>query len=78
MRQIGQDDDNDNNDDDDSVMMTICVDDCGERIPSYLRGSVVVIVNLDDILMYITIVYCCTPIEDVCSSFGDVTIMYGH
>ena len=27
-----------------------------ERIPSYLRGSVVVIVTLEDILMYIIIV----------------------
>ena len=61
-----------------ATMMTECVDDCGERIPSYLRGSVVVIVNSEDILMYITIVYCCTPIGDVCSSFGDVIIVYGH
>ena len=39
---------------------------------------VVVIVTSEDILMYITIVYCCTPIGDVCSSFGDLIIVYGH
>ena len=39
---------------------------------------IVVIVTLEDILMYITIVYCCNPIEDVCSSFGDVIIVYGQ
>ena len=39
---------------------------------------VVVVVTLEDILMYITIVYCCTPIRDVCSSFGDFIIAYGH
>ena len=54
------------------------VDDCGKRIPSQLRGSVVVFVNLEDILMYIIIVYCCTPIGDVLSSFQDVIIVYGH
>ena len=40
--------------------------------------SVVVIVALEDIMMYITIVYFCTPIEDVFPSFWDVIIMYGH
>ena len=43
-----------------------------------LLSYVVVIVTSEDILMYITIVYCCTPIEDVCSSFVDVIIVYGH
>ena len=57
--------------------MTRCVDDCDERIPSYLRGSVVVFVTSEDILMYIIIVYCCTPIGDVFPSFWDVIIMYG-
>ena len=69
MRYIGQDEDNGNNDDDESVTMTRCVDGCGKIIPFYLRGSVVVIVTLEDIMMYITIVYCCTPIGYVCSSF---------
>ena len=77
MQQIGQDEDNGNNDDDDSVTMTRCVDDCGERIPFQLRGSVVVIVTSKDIPMYITIVYCCTPIRDVFPSFRDVIIVYG-
>ena len=35
---------------------------------------VVVIVTSEDMLMYITNVYCCTPIGDVCSSFGDVYV----
>ena len=59
-------------------MMTRCVDDCGNRIPSLLRGSVVVILTSEDSLMYIIIVYCCTPTRDVCSSFGDAIIVYGH
>ena len=58
--------------------MTKCVDDCGERIPSYLRGSVVVFVTSEDIMMYIIIVYFCTPIGDVFSSSQDVIIVYGH
>ena len=78
MRQIGQDEDNGSIDDDDSMMMTRCVDDCDQRIPSQLKGSVAVIVSSKDIMRYITIVYCYTPIKDVCSSFGDVIIMYGH
>ena len=41
-------------------------------------NSVLVIVTLEDILMYITIVYCCTPIEDVFLSIQDVIIVYGH
>ena len=45
MRQIGKYEENGSNDDDDSVTMNRCVDDCGERIPSYLRGSVVVFVT---------------------------------
>ena len=50
---------------------TICVDDCGERerITSYLRGSVDVFVTSEDILMYIIIVCCCTPIGDLCYPF---------
>ena len=78
MRQIGQDEDNGSSDNDDSVTMTRYVDDCGERIPSQLRGSVVVIVTQKDIMMYITILYCCTPIGDVFPSFWDITIVYGH
>ena len=78
MRQIGQDEDNGSNDDDDSMTMTRCVDDCDERIPSQLRGNVVVIVTSEDILMYITIVYCCIPIRDVFPSFWDIIIVYGH
>ena len=35
---------------------------------------VAVIVTLKDIIMYIIIVYCCTPIGDVFPSFWDVTI----
>ena len=78
MRWIGQDENNGNNDDDDSMTMVRCVDNCGERIPSQLRGSVDVIVTLEDILMYITIVQCCTPIKYVFPSFQDAIIMYGH
>ena len=64
-----------------------------ERIPSYLRGSVVVFVTsedilkyiiivccctpIGDILMYIIIVCCCTPIGDVFPSFQDVIIVHG-
>ena len=40
--------------------------------------TVVVIITLEYILMYITIVYCCTPIGVVCFSFGDVINVYGH
>ena len=69
MRQIGQDENNGNSDDDDSETMTRCVDHCGERIPSKLKGSVVVFVTSEDILMYIIIVCCCTPIGDVCYPF---------
>ena len=61
-----QDEDYDSNADDD---MTICVDYYGERIPSLLKGSVVVFVTLEDIQIYIIIVYCCTPIEDVFPPF---------
>ena len=39
---------------------------------------VVVFVTLEDILMYMIIVYCCTPIGDVFPSFRDVIIVYGH
>ena len=41
-------------------------------------GIVVLIVTSEYILMYITIVYCCTPIKDVFPSFHDVIIVYGH
>ena len=78
MRWIGQGENNGSSDDDDSVTMTRCVDDYGERIPSQLRESVDVIVTSEDILMYITIVYCCTPIGYVCYYFSDVIIVYGH
>ena len=69
MQQIGQDKTNGNIDDDDLITMTKCVGDCGKRILSLLRGSVVVFVTSEDILMYIIIVYCCTPIGDVCYPF---------
>ena len=39
---------------------------------------VVLIVTLEYVLIYISILYCCTPIEDVRSAFGDVIIVYGH
>ena len=78
MRWIGKDENNGNNDDNDSVTMTKHAHDCGERIPSQLRGSVVVILTPKDILMYIIILYWCTPIKDVFPSFWYVIIMYGH
>ena len=53
------------------------VDDYCERIPSYLRGSVVVFVTSEDIMMYIIIVYCCTPIGYVFTFFQDAIIFYG-
>ena len=67
---------NGSSEDDDLMMMTRHVDDCGERIPSQLRGSVVVIVTSEDIIMYIIIVYYCTPIGYVFPSFWDVIIVY--
>ena len=70
-----QDENYDNNDDDD---MTKCVDECGKRIRSQLRGIFVVIVTLEHIMMYIIIVYCCTPTVDVFPSFDDVIIVHGH
>ena len=69
-----QDEDYGSNDDDD---VTKCGDDCGERIHSQLRGSVVVFVTLEDILMYIIIVCCYTRIEDEFPSSQDVISFYG-
>ena len=46
-----------------------------EIIPSYLRGSVDVFVTSEDIMMYIIIVCCCTPIGDVFNSLQDVFIV---
>ena len=66
---IGKDENNGSSDDDELVMMIRCVNDSGKRIPSYLRGSVVVFVTSEDILMHIIIVYCCTCIGDVFPSF---------
>ena len=43
-----------------------------------VSGCVVVIVTLEDIVMYIIIVFCCTPIKDVFPSFWDVIVVYGH
>ena len=70
-----QDEDYDNNDDDD---MNICVNDCGQRIPSYLGGSVVVFVTLEDILMYIIIVCCFPPLGMCVTPLQDSIIVYGH
>ena len=47
-----------------------------EIIPSYLRGSVDLFVISEIIIMYIIIVWCCTPIRNVFSSFRDIMIVY--
>ena len=36
------------------------------------------ICNFGDILRYIIIIYCCTPIGNVVPSFRDVIIVYAH
>ena len=40
--------------------------------------DVVVFVTSEDIVMYIIIVYCCTPIGDVFPSFRNVITIHGH
>ena len=44
---------------------------------SQTHDFVVVSATSEDIMMYIIILYCCTPIIDVFSSFQDAIIVYG-
>ena len=45
---------------------------------NHSTNFVVLFVTSEDIMMYIIIVYCCTPIGDVFTSFQDAIIVYGH
>ena len=59
----GRQDEDYNNNDDNGTSRS--VDDCGEIIPSQLRGSVVVNVTSEDILLYIIIVFFIVPLSEM-------------
>ena len=50
---------------------------CGKRnYPIPIQGSFDVVVTLEDILMYIIIICCCTPFGDVFTSLREALIMF--